>query len=106
MNLFFYSNKYIKGIHYGLDTLTIVVAIFAAHWTAILQDGEYSASSYGSVGLQAPEEGDIIEYEDLTEEIVIQWVKDALDVESIESSLEAQIEKQKSPIDASGLPWS
>ena len=30
MNLYFYSNKYIKGIHYGLDTLTIVIAIFAA----------------------------------------------------------------------------
>jgi len=79
--------------------------VFTAHWTATLQNGEYSASSYGSVGFQTPED-DIIEYEDLTEEIVVQWVKDALDVESIESSLEVQIEKQKDPVDASGLPWS
>ena len=79
--------------------------VFTAHWTATLQDGEYSASSYGSVGFQAPED-DITEYEDLTEEIVVQWVKDALDAESIESSLEAQIERQKDPVDVSGLPWS
>jgi hypothetical protein len=79
--------------------------VYTVHWTASLQDEELNASSYGSVGLQAPEE-DIIPFEDLTEEIVVEWIKRALDAESIETALEAQIQLQKEPVSASGIPWS
>ncbi len=79
--------------------------VYTIHWTASLQDEGLTASSYGSVGLQAPEE-DIIPYENLTEEIVVEWIKAALEVESIETALEAQIQLQKEPVSASGIPWS
>ena len=42
----------------------------------------------------------------LTEEIVVEWIKAALEVESIETALEAQIQLQKEPVSASGIPWS
>jgi len=79
--------------------------VYTIHWTASLQDEGLTASSYGSVGLQAPEE-DIIPYENLTEEIVVEWIKAALEVESIETALEAQIQLQREPVSASGIPWS
>jgi hypothetical protein len=41
----------------------------------------------------------------LTKELVVQWVKDALDVESMESALESQIQLQKEPVTDSGIPW-
>lgn len=79
--------------------------VYTVHWTVSLQDEELNASSYGSVGLQAPEE-DIIPFENLTEEIVVEWIKGALDAESIETALKAQIQLQKEPVSASGIPWS
>jgi hypothetical protein len=91
--------------------------VYIVHWIAslqedrefnqesiILKDKKYYASSYGSIGLQAPEEN-IIAYENLTEEIVIEWIKTVLDTEFIETSLLAQIELQKNPPTATGLPW-
>jgi hypothetical protein len=47
------------------------------HYTVAANDGTYSSSAYGSVGLEAPE-GNVIPYADLTPEIVIGWVQDKL----------------------------
>ena len=82
--------------------------VYTAHWAVSLTDGEYSAGSYGSVGLERPEEEELIPFEDLSEELVISWVCDKLgeeQVTSIESSLISQIEEQKTPSKLSGVPW-
>jgi hypothetical protein len=45
---------------------------------------------------------------DLTEEIVIGWVKDKFGEEKvteIETALQAQIDEKKQPSSATGLPW-
>ena len=77
--------------------------VTTAHWTVNAVDGEHSAGSYGTVGF---ERGDtFIAYDSLTEAQVIAWVKDKLDVEAIEASLAAQIESQKNPVSATGVPW-
>jgi hypothetical protein len=81
--------------------------VFTAHWTVNAVEGEYSASAYGSVGLERPDE--LIPYEDLTEETVVSWVQESMgeeQVESIEDNLLAQIAEQKAPQKAQGLPWS
>ena len=81
--------------------------VFLVHWTANLEEDGYYSSTFGAVGLLAPEEGsDIINYEDLTEEIVIEWVKNVYDTESTENYLKVDIEKQKTPVNAMGTPWS
>jgi hypothetical protein len=65
----------------------------------------YGATSYGSIGLTA---GDtIVPFADLTKAVVIGWVKDKLGAETVtstEEGLAAQIESQKAPVSASGLP--
>jgi hypothetical protein len=81
--------------------------VFTAHYTVDAKDGTYSAGAYGSVGLEAPE-GNVIPFADLTPEIVIGWVQEKLgeeQVESISAALQGQIDEQRAPSKASGLPW-
>jgi hypothetical protein len=81
--------------------------VFTVHYTVFAEDGTYSASSYGSVGL---ERGDtLIPYSDLTEDIVVDWLQNALgkdQVTAICNALQAQIDEQAAPTKVSGLPWS
>ena len=79
--------------------------VFTAHYTVDANDGTYSAGAYGSIGLDAPEDN-IIPYADLTPEIVIGWVQDKLNVEEIEAALQAQLDQQRTPTTATGVPWS
>jgi hypothetical protein len=79
--------------------------VFTAHYTVDANDGTYSAGAYGSIGLDAPE-GNVIPYADLTPEIVIGWVQDKLNVEEIEAALQAQLDQQRTPTTAAGVPWS
>ena len=83
--------------------------VFTVHYTVNANDGTYSSGAYGSVGLEAPE-GNVIPYADLTPEIVIGWVQEKLGgeekVEEIEAALQAQIDQQRTPTTAAGVPWS
>ena len=79
--------------------------VFTVHYTVDANDGTYSAGAYGSIGLDAPEDN-IIPYADLTPEIVIGWVQDKLNVEEIEAALQAQLDQQRTPTTAAGVPWS
>jgi hypothetical protein len=78
------------------------------HHTVVANDGTYSSGAYGSVGLEKPEPGNMIPYADLTEEIVVGWVKDHFGAEKvgeIEAALQAQLDQQHAPTTAPGLPW-
>jgi hypothetical protein len=81
--------------------------VFVAHYTVSANDGTYSSSAYGSIGFERPE--NLIPYADLTEELVIGWVKEALGgdekVAEIEAALQAQLDEQHSPSKAAGVPW-
>jgi hypothetical protein len=86
-----------------LDRNTDGDIVTTIHWTAIKQDGEFTASTYGTVGVEV---GDtVIPFASLTEEVVKTWLADKLDLEAMEASLDAQIEAQKNPVTATGLPW-
>lgn len=78
--------------------------VFTVHYTVGANDGTYSSSAYGSIGLEQPE-GDVIPYADLTPELVIGWVQEKLNVAEIEAALQAQIDEQRSPSKAAGVPW-
>ena len=78
--------------------------VFTVHYTVAASDGTYSSSAYGSIGLEQPE-GDVIPYADLTPELVVGWVQDKLNVEEIEAALQAQIDQQRTPTTAQGVPW-
>lgn len=78
--------------------------ITTVHYTVNAVDGDYTASTYGTVGY-TQEEGNIIPFAELTPEIVVGWVKDSLGQETVEEALTAQIEALKNPVSKSGLPW-
>ena len=72
-------------------------------------DGTYSTRATGEVDLEKPET--LIPYKDLTEEIVIGWVKAKLEageegsVAKIEAAIDANISLQKTPTHGTGTPW-
>ena len=80
--------------------------VFTAHYTVDATDGTYSAGAYGSIGFERPDK--LIPYKDLTKDEVIEWVKEALGsdkVEQIGQALLNQINEQRNPTHASGMPW-
>jgi hypothetical protein len=78
--------------------------VFLVNWKASITDGNDTIETSGSTTLEQPNT-DIILYENLTEEIVLEWVKSRIDVNQIESSLLVNIETlQKSNI-LNKLPW-
>ena len=81
--------------------------VYTAHYTVNATDGEaYSAGAYGSIGFERPEE--LIPFDNLTQEIVIEWVKEKLgeeQVEKVETALQSQIDEKRAPTKASGTPW-
>lgn len=86
-----------------LDRNTDGNIVTTVHWTAIKQDGEFTASSYGTVGVEV---GDtVIPFASLTEEVVKTWLAEKLDLEAMEASLDAQLAGLKAPKVVSGLPW-
>jgi hypothetical protein len=88
-----------------MDRLTSDGFVITVHYTVNAVDGDYTASTYGTVGY-TQEEGNIIPFDSLTPEIVIGWVKDSFGQETVEEALATQIEAQKNPVQLSGLPWS
>jgi hypothetical protein len=81
--------------------------IFIAHYTINAKSAAYSAGAYGSIGFERPE--DLVPYSEITEEMAIQWVKDALTeekVEQIEEALQNQLDEQAAPTKAAGVPWT
>jgi len=81
--------------------------VMTAHYTVNANDGTYSSGAYGSVGFQRPD--NLIPFADLLESEVIGWVKEALGgadkIAEIEAALQSQIDEQRAPSKAAGVPW-
>jgi hypothetical protein len=85
-----------------LDRNTADGFVTTAHWNCTATDGDYSASSYGSVGFS----GELTTpYAELTKEQVLGWVWEQINKNEIEASLTAQINSQKNPVSVTGVPW-
>ena len=80
--------------------------VFTAHYTVNAKDDTYSAGAYGSIGFERPDS--LIPFADLTEDEVVSWVKETLGadkVAEVEAALQNQIDQQRTPTKAAGLPW-
>jgi hypothetical protein len=80
------------------------------HWRASQTDGDFTASSYGCLGVPAKDPSDptFIAFASLTEEQVKQWVLDTMgqeQVTALQANLDGQIEAKKNPTSATGTPW-
>ena len=113
-----------KWVINTLDRETATGKVNVVHYSVEATDGTYTSNANGTVGLS----GEItVPYSDLTEEICIGWVQDALAeqlpaedadgnpvtmdtrrtdaINRIESILGAQISEQAAPTRATGKPW-
>jgi hypothetical protein len=87
----------------NMDRRTDDGFVCCVHWRATAQDGDYSASVYGTVGLDGDHPA--IPFASLTKEEVLTWVFDKLDKAETEANLANQIDAQKNPVQQSGVPW-
>ena len=79
--------------------------VYTAHWQANATDGDYSASAYSTCSWS--EGTATIPYASLTKETVLGWIwANGVDKDAVEAALASQIELQKNPITAVGVPWN
>ena len=87
-----------------LDRQTSDGFVTTAHWQCNATDGEYSASIVNTCSWSdgAP----TVPYDSLTQETVLGWIwANGVDKDAVEEALAAQIELQKNPVTATGVPW-
>ena len=74
--------------------------VYNVHWTVTGADGDYSVTNIGTQVVPLSEGGTFIPFEDLTNEVVVEWTKEAMgeeQVASIETSIAGQIEALINP---------
>ena len=79
------------------------------HWrykgTRIVDDIPYEMETYGSLGVEA-DPNDFILYENLTEDDVIGWLEDGLDITEMQENLNKEIDLLINPVEETlPLPW-
>ena len=94
-----------------LDRTIETGIVTAVHYIVAATDETNTKDIYGSVALEAPEEGDtVIPYADLTEAGVLEWTKTALGgdekVTEMQANLQSQLDAITTPVSALGIPWS
>ena len=92
-----------------LESNTADGGVIVAHWRVTEEDGDHSASAYGTCSFTPDASADdFVPYADLTEEVVLGWCWDAdgVDKDAVEASLTAKIEEQKAPTTETGVPWT
>ena len=87
-----------------LDRQTADDFIIRAHWTAIAVDGDYTAAVYNTCSFEAATPA--IPYASVTQADVLEWIwANGVNKNEIETSLASQIDLQKNPVTATGVPW-
>ena len=89
-----------------MNRLTSDGFVVTVHYSVSATDGTYNASTYGTIGYTQQPGETFVPYADLTEAVVVGWVQNALGKETVEASLQGQINAQINPVQESGIPWS
>ena len=80
--------------------------VIVAHWRVSKTVDEHTATSYGTCSFTPDSTADgFIPFDALTEDVVVGWVKDSLDTEALEASLDANLAEQANPSVIVGKPW-
>ena len=89
-----------------MDRLTSDGFVVTVHYTVNAVDGDFTASTYGTVGYTEQPGKQYIPYAELTEAEVVGWVQESLGKDTVEAGLAAQIEAEKNPVQKAGVPWA
>lgn len=87
-----------------LEHLTENGFVTTAHWTATAVDGEHSASVYNTCNWF--DNNPVASYDQLTQDVVLNWVWENIDKSAVEATLNNQIELKKNPVSSVGVPWT
>ena len=88
-----------------MNRLTSDDFVVTVHYNVSATDGTYQASTYGTTSYtQTPGES-YVPYADLTEAVVVGWVQNTLGKDTVEASLQSQIDAQANPVEEAGVPW-
>ena len=74
--------------------------VYNVHWIVTGVDGDYSATNIGTQVVPLSEGGTFIPFEDLTNDVVVEWTKEAMgeeQVTQIEASVASEIEGKINP---------
>jgi len=74
--------------------------VYNVHWRVNKEDGEFTASSYGTQSLDTSDLSNFKPFDELTSDMVKDWVINAMgeeEVTNLEANLDSQIESQKNP---------
>ena len=88
-----------------MDRLTSDGFVVVVHYNVSAVDGDYQASTYGTTSYTQTPGETYIPYADLTQEVVVGWVQTAIGKDTVEASLQGQIDALKNPVQESGVPW-
>ena len=83
----------------------------ASYFCKSREDDMFAAISSGDVNLASkdPSDTDFVQYENLTQDIVLGWITGSLDVNAIQTansaSVAAKIAEYNAETEANGLPW-
>jgi len=89
-----------------MDRLTSDGFVVVVHYNVSATDDTYQASTYGTTSYTQTSGETYIPYDDLTQAVVVGWVQEALGKDTVEASLQGQIDALKNPVQESGLPWA
>ena len=74
--------------------------VYNVHWIVTGTEEDYSATNIGTQIVALNSEADFIPFEDLTNEIIVGWTKEAMgeeQVQAIEDSIASQIAELENP---------
>jgi len=84
--------------------------VIVAHYRVFASEGDETVSAYGSLNLEPkPSSPDFVPFENVTEEMAVDWVKEALTdvkIAQIEGQLAAVLDEKINPTTAQGMPWA
>ena len=87
------------------NELTKIISTIHCEKLATSDDG-FNARWYGTVSVAPPNPASFIPYEEITEEMLIEWVKLSASTDGVDEKLTAEIELQRNPpIVRLPLPW-
>jgi hypothetical protein len=83
----------------NVEGLTDVICIVHWRYQAEQVDGDktYSAEIYGSLSVGSPDPADFVPYDQVTYEMICGWLEAYIEVEPLQSELDAQIENLVNP---------
>jgi hypothetical protein len=89
-----------------MNRLTSDDFVVTVHYNVSATDGTYQANTYGTTGYTQEPGESYIPYADLTQAIVVGWVQTTLGKDTVEASLQSQIDALKAPVQEAGVPWT